>query len=562
VNRRARVLAAGLVLGLGVHGCCKSPGATGTTAPAVAQAMPPKLVVLLVIDQWPMWGMEARRDVYQHGLARLLDEGTLFRAEYPYATTYTAPGHATRGTGAPPSVTGIVANGWWRRDQAKERQAEADDSVTILPLPGRNVEGIEGASANPVRVDGVTDALRRATRDQARSVVIGGKPRATCMIGGHHPDVALWYEPKLVGMTSSTAYAEALPSWVLALDREHPIAPYLSAEWSPDDAMLLRTHTGIPDDAAGEGADYDMGIVFPYKLAAAKEPAKALRATPFLDTIEIDAAIAAIAGEHLGADDVPDLLIVSLSAHDYVGHNWGQESWEMLEHERVLDRELGRLLDALDAQVGHDRYAVVLTSDHGATPIIERGKYPGARRIMPAELETAAEEAASTVLGPGDWVSMVSSGMVYLSPAAAAHPATERDGALAAISTRLARVPQVARVVRFDALPASCAGLDDLDTRACLSRASGESGELLVIPTVGSLVTTYATGTSHDAPSDDTRFVPLIVRVPGTKLPPRDDVSILSVAPTVSALLRIPPPLAAQAQALVGTRSSPPTPRD
>jgi hypothetical protein len=535
-------------MGLAVHGCCKAPG---PTAPAIAEAKPPKLVVLVVIDQWPMWGMEARRDVYQHGLARLLDEGTLFRAEYPYATTFTAPGHATLSTGAPPAVTGILANGWWRREQGKERQAEADDGVTILQLPGRNVEGLEGASGNPVRVDGVSDVLRRETLDKARSVVIGGKPRAACMIGGRHPDVALWYDPKLVGMTSSTAYMDALPSWALALDHDHPIAAVLAEEWNTDDAMLLRTHTGIPDDAAGEGAEYEMGIAFPYKLAASTDPARALRSTPILDRIEIDTAIASIAGEQLGADDVPDLLIVSLSAHDYVGHNWGQESWEMLEHERVLDRELGRLLDALDAQVGHDRYALVLTSDHGATPVVERGKYPGARRIPPAELEAAAEEAAATVLGAGDWVSTVSSAMVYLSPAAVARTPTERDAALVAIAARLATVPQVARAVKLDALPASCDKLDDLDTRACLSRVPGESGELLVIPTAGSLVTTYTTGTSHDAPSDETRFVPLVVRVPGMTLTPRNDVSILSVAPTLSALLRIPPPPAAKAPSLV-----------
>lgn len=546
--RRARAVVAALALGLAVHGCCKPPA---TRPPTTAESKPPKLVLLVVIDQWPTWGMEARRDLYRHGLARLLAEGTLFRAEYPYATTFTAPGHATLSTGAPPSVTGIVANGWWRREQGKERQAEADDSVTILALPGRSSEGIEGASGNPVRVDGVSDVLRTETLDKARSVVIGGKPRATCMIGGHHPDVALWYDPKLLGMTSSTAYGDALPEWVLALDRAHPVAPFLDDEWTTDDAMLLRTHTGIPDDAAGEGAEQGLGITFPYQLAASTDAAKGLRATPILDRIEIEAALAAIGGEHLGADDVPDLLVVSLSAHDYVGHNWGQESWEMIEHERALDRELGRLLDALDAQVGHDRYAVVLTSDHGATPLVERGRYPGARRIPPAELEAAAEEAAATVLGAGDWIASVSSAMVYLSPDARARAVPELQNALSAIVARLSAVPQVQRVVRLDALPSTCAGLDDLDTRACLSRVPDQSGDLLVIPTVGSLVTTYATGTSHDAPADETRFVPLVIRAPGATLTPGTDVSILSVAPTLSSLLGISPPPAATAPSLV-----------
>jgi hypothetical protein len=112
-------------------------------------------------------------------------------------------------------------------------------------------------------------------------------------------------------------------------------------------------------------------------------------------------------------------------------------------------------------------------------------------------------------------------------------------------------VPQVARVVALEALPATCAGLDDLATRACLSRVAGESGELFVIPTEGSLVTTYTYGTSHDAPSDDNRYVPLVVRVPGWRATPRVPVSILSVAPTLSTLLRIPPPPAAKAPSLL-----------
>jgi predicted AlkP superfamily pyrophosphatase or phosphodiesterase len=292
-----------------------------------------------------------------------------------------------------------------------------------------------------------------------------------------------------------------------------------------------------------------MGIVFPYRLAASADPGRALRATPLLDQIEIDTAIAAIGGERLGADDVPDLLVVSLSAHDYVGHNWGQESWEMIEHERALDVHIGRLLDALDRDVGEHRYAVLLTSDHGATPLVERGRHPGARRIPPSELEAAAEEAAATVLGAGDWIAAVSSAMVYLAPATGARPAAERARALDAIAARLAAVPQVARVIPLDALPDGCQDLDDLARRACWSRVPGESGDLLVIPTDGSLVTTYTSGTSHDAPSDDNRHVPLILRVPGQQRR-SGPASILSVAPTLAALLGIPPPPAATAPPL------------
>ena len=252
-----------------------------------------------------------------------------------------------------------------------------------------------------------------------------------------------------------------------------------------------------------------------------------------------------MAGEQLGRDDTADLLVISLSSHDYAGHNWGQESWEMIAHERVLDAEIGRLLASLDGTVGAERYAVIVTSDHGATPLIERGRYPGARRITPAELHVAAEAAADARLGAGDWIAAVSSGMVYLATAATARPEAERGPLLADIASGLTAVPGIARVIRLDNLPADCAGLDDLTTRACHSRVDGESGELLVVPLDGSLVTSYFTGTSHDAPSDDNRYVPVILRVPGGATL-SGERTMLSLAPTLAALLGVPPPEAAK----------------
>lgn len=522
--------------------------------PHVAPPPPPPklaLVVLIVIDQLPSWGFEARQDLYQHGLRRLIREGEVFpRVAYPYAITFTAPGHAAIGTGAAPDRTGIVANGWYRRAQGRERQAEWDDGAPILGLPGRPADGLEGASSAALRVDGIADALEAATGGAARTVAIAGKPRAACFVAGRRPDVVLWYDAALRGMTSSRAYGDTLPAWLLALDAARPVADLLREVWAATDPAALAARTGIPDDAPGESGEHGLGVVFPHDLARTADAGKALRSTPLLDRLEVDTAIAAVDGEQLGADDTVDLLAVSFSAHDYAGHSWGQESWEMIELEQRLDRELGRLLDHLDRTVGADRYAVVLTSDHGATPMIEGGRHPGARRIAPAELEAVAEGAAAAALGAGDWIAAISSAMVYASPALLTHP--DRDRALAAIAAALAEVPQVAQVVRLDAAPAGCTGLDALLTSACLSRFTGETGELLIVPTDGSLVTGYPAGTSHDAPSDDNRLVPAIVRVPGPHT--RTDLpvpSALSIAPTVTELLGIAPPAAATAPPLV-----------
>ncbi len=520
--------------------------------PAAPRSPPPlSLVVLIVIDQLPSWGFAARQDLYQHGLRRLIREGTVFpRVRYPHAILFTAPGHATIGTGATPAASGILANSWYRRDQGRDRPAEWDPRATVLGLPDRAADTVEGASAAALRVDGVADALEAATGGAAHTIAIAGKPRAACFVIGRRPDLALWYEPAVTGMTTSVAYAGALPAWALALDRAHPVAPHLAWVWTLDDPAAVAARTKLADDASGEGNEYGLGTAFPHALATSTDPAKALRLTPILDTLEIDAAIAAIDGEQLGADGPIDLLAISFSGHDYAGHNWGQESWEMIELERRLDRELGRLFAHLDQRVGADRYAVVLTSDHGATPLIERGTHPGARRIPPLELEAAAEAAAASTLGAGDWIVAVSSGMLYASPALIGH--ARRGPALDAIAAAVAQVPQVARTIRLDTLPAGCAGLDPLTTAACQSRVDGESGELLVVPTDGSLVTSYPAGTSHDPPSTDNTDVPVIVRIPGGFTPTRDPTpSALSIAPTLAELLGVRLPASATAPPLV-----------
>lgn len=516
------------------------PREAATAAPATSPpTVAPRLVVLLVIDQLPAWGLAARRGAYTRGLARLLRDGVHFaRAQYPYAITFTAPGHAAIGTGAAPHETGVVANTWYRRDDAVERNAEYDPASQVLGLDGAALADVEGASSAALRVDGLAEALRAATGGRGRSVVIAGKARAACFVAGKRPDVVLWYEPAARAFTTSAAYG-APPAWARELGRVDPVAPVLDRVWAVDDPATLARLTGGPDDAPGEAEPR-----FPHALRALGDPARALRLVPFLDELEVDAAIAAIAGEGLGADDVPDLLAVSFSAHDYAGHQWGQESWEMLDLERRLDYQLGRLLDVLDVRIGRGRYAVVLTSDHGATRMIDR---TGGVRIRPADVEAAAEAAARTVVGDGDWVAAVSSGMIYASPALAAAPA--RDAALAAMAAAVGELPGVAAVVPMD--PAACASADDRRARACRSTVPGQSGELLVWPTDGSLVTSYPTGTSHDAPSDDDRTVPIIVQAPGAAPREIDDVvPALAVTATVARLLGVPPPPAASVPAL------------
>jgi hypothetical protein len=516
----------------------------------------PKIVVAIVIDQLPAWSFEKRRHLLKHGIGRLLKEGVhVVRAEYPYAFTYTSPGHATLATGATPSVTGVIANSWWRRDEGKLRGAEYDPDATVLAVPGTDASALtpdDAASGKALRVDGIADVLRTATG--GRSVAIALKARSACFIAGKRPDVVLWYEEAIGSFTTSVAYADKVPGWVGTAPPQRPATRFADAVWTADDPALLARETGLADDAPGEGDQHGLGRAFPHSLATAADPKKGFLLTPFADEMITDVAIAALEGEHLGDDDIPDYLAISYSSHDLAGHNWGPDSWETLDLLLRLDAQIGRLLDTLDARVGRDGYAVILTGDHGATPVVERSPHRGARRITPRQIEEAAQAAIVATLGDvpatdTDWVASVSSLNLYFSPALdKLEPARRNDAAAAALAA-IRMVPGIADA-GFTTELEKCAAGGSLRP-LCRSYVAGASGDIYLVPVEGSLITEYTTGTHHDTPTADNRVVPVIVRAPGVA--PRTvyrRASMLQIAPTASALLGIPAPPAAQARPL------------
>lgn len=527
----------------------------GSPAPGVREQ--PRLVVLVVIDQWPSWVFEKQQKLFTGGLRRLLREGgVVMRGELPYANTFTATGHATLATGASPNVHGIIGNYWYRRDEGRVRPAEYDPDAAVhgvaSALDGSVLAADDGASGRALRVEGVADALARATAGTARSVAIALKARSACLVAGKRPDLAIWYDAAAGGMTTSKAYASMAPAWLVGLARDFPASRYFDATWDPRDPALLARATKLADDAPGEESNFGLGAAFPHALSSAKSPAKAIVQTPFADELVSQAVAVALDAMQLGKDDVPDLLAISFGAHDYAGHDWGPDSWEVLDVTLRLDRTLGELFELLDARIGENRWAVVVTSDHGASPVPERGRLKSARRIPPSEIELVAEQAIEAQLGaPGPWVEDLVTGNLYLTAKFRALPADTQDPALDAAAAAIAKIPGIAFAGRTDRLSSDCSTEQDTLRAVCLANMPGESGELYVYPQAGSAITVYTFGSAHDAPFDDNRRVPILVKAPGLHRQAGEG-SLLQVAPTLAALLGIDPPEAAREPPLFG----------
>ena len=454
----------------------------------------PRLVVLLVIDQWPEWAFEQKRPaLHAGGFDRLLAEGTWRVGRHPTIATLTGPGHALLGTGALSATSGIVANEWWHRDAGRVlKSVEAEDgSVT----------------AKWLRVPGLGDAVA-AAKAGGRAVAVSLKDRAAVLPLGHH-GTAIWYEPRTVDWQSTTN-----PAWLAAWNHAQPIVFHLHDVWEPLDAGRLRALSGRRDGEIGEVGEKNFGPAFPHALDRTKYPADAVFATPLGNDLVVDTAEAAIAGEHLGADAVPDVLVLSLSAHDYIAHGWGQESWELWDATLRLDARLARFLEHLDRAVGAGRWAMIVTSDHGGCPLPE---LVGGGRLRFSQVIDRANAAAVEVLGPGTWVVESKYPTLYLADAARARPPAELDRALERMVAALRDTPGIARAERTATLAGNCAARPEADRMICVALDPERSGELLYIPARGWVMEEddEPLATAHGSPYDYDQLVPVIELAPG-----------------------------------------------
>jgi predicted AlkP superfamily pyrophosphatase or phosphodiesterase len=489
-------------------------GAVVSSAPQAAPAAAPKLAVIIVVDQMRADYVDRFNGEWTGGLKRMVTQGAWFqKAAYPYLTTVTCAGHATIATGAFPHTHGVFQNAWWDRDAKKQMTCTQDPSAQDF---GYGVSVTGGDSAYRLQVPTFSDQMR--SRRAAHVVSLALKDRSAVMLGGHGGDAVTWLSNALDGWQSSNVYGDGPNPAVKAFLDANPIAADYGKTW--DRSLPAASYAGA-DDAAGEAPPRGWTRSFPHVLTGTSDKPDTSYVTqwersPFADAYVGRFAAALVQSLQLGKHDGTDVLAVSFSTPDLVGHAFGPRSQEVQDVYARLDKTLGALFDALDAQVGKDQWVAGLSADHGVTPIPEQlvaeGKDAG--RIDGGALVTALEETLRPALGTGHHVTVLNTNDIYFEPGVYSKITRSKELMAKVLGTIEAR-PGVARVFLSEQVRGGATSKDPLLRAAALSYFPGRGGDIIFATKPGWMIS--ASGTTHGSANPDDQRVPVMFLGAGIK---------------------------------------------
>ncbi|MBC8756555.1 alkaline phosphatase family protein [Kordia sp. YSTF-M3] len=340
----------------------------------------PKLVVGIVVDQMSYEYLYRFYDKFgDDGFKLMMNKGTNCRnMHYNYVPTFTGPGHASIYTGTTPSNHGIVANDWYRRSSGEIENCVADSTVHSIGSSTKN--GIY--SPFNLKANTITDQLK-LTYSTSKVISISIKERGSILPGGHLSDGSYWLDYETGNFITSSFFKEKLPNWLVEFNAMNYPDESLKKTWDTYYPIEQYTASG-PDNSPYE---YPIGNttkpVFPYDLTKIiidrdqfKTEAEYLEAkhlifttSPFANTHLVNLAMKAIESEGMGKDNQTDMLCMSFSSTDIVGHYFGPYAVELQDMYIRLDLEIARLIKYLNETVGEDEFTIFLTADHAVVPV-------------------------------------------------------------------------------------------------------------------------------------------------------------------------------------------------
>jgi predicted AlkP superfamily pyrophosphatase or phosphodiesterase len=492
-----------------------------------------RLVLLIAVDQFRYDYLTRFRGEYTSGLQRLLSQGAVFtNANLEHYPTVTAVGHATMLTGATPSESGIIGNDWFDRASGATVTSVSDPAVTP-------VGSTSGSPASPRRllVSTVGDELKLASRaprgaaERPRVFGVSLKDRSAILPAGRGADAAYWWDTKSGRFVTSTYYMADEPAWVQSFNGRKNADTYAGRTWAPlgSPTLALRTLPAQP------GAPlYD-----------------AVYGSPFGNDELAGFAIELLQREQLGQRHTTDLLAVSFSSNDSVGHTYGPDSPQVRDIAVRTDATIGRLLSEVDRAIGLSHVLVAFTTDHGVAPVpetlTEQG-LPGGR-MTTKDLFDPIQKALTAAYGEGKWLLATAGSAPYLNYDLIASlkldAATVRQTAAAAA----AAVPHVSRVYTRDQLQRGDVPNDRIGSRVVRGFNAVRSGDLEII--LEPYWMRQAQGTTHGTPYNYDAHIPLVLM--GPRIQPGEysgAVALNDLAPTLATLVSVEIPAASVGRVL------------
>ncbi len=466
----------------------------GGTAGAQAVHPPtrPTLIVFLTVDQMRAEYVDQWSTQLSGGLARLAQHGAVFtNAYHDHAVTETAPGHSVVMSGRFPRSTGILRN-----------TAGVEDPQAPL-LTSRDLP------ASPYRFRGsvLMDWLR--TRDQrSRGLSISRKDRGAILPMGRAKQSVFWYATSNGEFTTSRYYGDTLPEWIRRVNSRRFAQRHAGGEWN---LLLPANQYAEPDSEPmeHEGADF----VFPHVLSSdTVRAALDLPFTPWMDELTLDAALEGVNALRLGAGSATDVLAISLSATDYIGHRYGPESREIHDHILRLDRSLGAFIDSLYKLRDSSAIVFALTADHGVTSFPELAARRAHRNApIRYDVRPAVHALQSQMRAAGlDTTAIVLDGpLVYVDRRRFAEAGVSPDPILARFIAALRRAPGIDRVDRVRDLAARDT-IHDAITRRWVHMIPPDSPVEVVFTPVEGGYPADAKIAEHGTPYDADARVPVI----------------------------------------------------
>ncbi len=470
----------------------------------------PKLVVAVVFDQFRYDYLERFRADYHAGFDRLLRQGAVFtQAHYEHFPTVTAIGHSTFLSGALPAASGIIGNEWYDRGDQRLVTSVSDPETKLLGGPAG-----EGSSPRRLLVSTVGDELKMADGGKSRVIGISLKDRAAILPAGHLANGAYWLDNSTGNFVSSTYYFEDVPGWVKKFNDSRPADAFSGAKWL--------THT-MPADTAK---------LYP-----------ALAASPFGNEMIERFAEQALEGEQLGRHEDTDILAVSFSSNDYIGHEYGPDSPEVREISLRSDVLLEKLLQAVDRTVGLDRVLLVMTADHGVAPVpeVNAARHMPGGRMSKTTISDAVQKALRAKYGNFDWITDTEDHSLYLNLELIAFRKLNLSEVERTAAQAIEAIPHVARVFTREQLTEG-ALQPDPSGRLVMNgyyAPRGADVEFLLDPywIVGTSKATHGTTFDYDT------HVPVIFLGQGIR-PGRYNTPIVvnDIAPTLASILNVETP--------------------